>query len=179
MTGPGAQTLAALSEAMADAVELGGAATVLVDARRRFPASGIVYASDLILTADHVVQRDDDIRVGLPDGSRVAAQLVGRDPGSDLALLRVEGGGLSPAQAADHAARIGQLVLALGRPSDEGVQASLGVISARGGPVRTGRGGLLESYIRTDAIPYPGFSGGPLINVAGQVLGLNTSGLAR
>jgi len=164
---------------MADAVELGGAATVLVDARRRFPASGIVYASDLILTADHVVQRDDDIRVGLPDGSRVAAQLVGRDPGSDLALLRVEGGGLSPAQAADHAARIGQLVLALGRPSDEGVQASLGVISARGGPVRTGRGGLLESYIRTDAIPYPGFSGGPLINVAGQVLGLNTSGLAR
>lgn len=179
MTGPGAQTLAALSEAMADAVELGGAATVLVDARRRFPASGIVYASDLILTADHVVQRDDDIRVGLPDGSRVAAQLVGRDPGSDLALLRVEGGGLSPAQAADHAARIGQLVLALGRPSDEGVQASLGVISARGGPVRAGRGGLLESYIRTDAIPYPGFSGGPLINVAGQVLGLNTSGLAR
>jgi S1-C subfamily serine protease len=69
--------------------------------------------------------------------------------------------------------------LALGRPSSEGIQASLGVVSAVGGPVRTGHGGLLERYIRTDAIPYPGFSGGPLVDSAGRVLGMNTSGLAR
>jgi len=73
---------------------------------------------------------------------------------------------------------VGQLVLALGRPSPEGVQASLGVVSAIGGPVRTRRGSLLENYLRTDTIPYPGFSGGPLIDASGHLLGINTSGLA-
>lgn len=170
---------AALSQAMAEAVAMAGAATVLVDARRRMPASGIGFAADLILTADHVVEREDDIRIVLPDGSTRAASLVGRDPGNDLALLRVSGGGVLAAKAAAEPARIGQLVLALGRPTLEGIQASLGVVSAMGGPVRTGRGGLLEQYLRTDAIPYPGFSGGPLIDASGQVVGLNTSGLAH
>ncbi len=136
-------------------------------------------APNLVLTADHVVEREDDIHIVLPNGSQVAARLAGRDPGSDLALLQTDGDGLAVAEAAPQAASIGQLVLALGRPSNEGIQASLGVVSAVGGPVRTGRGGLLEHYLRTDTIPYPGFSGGPLINTAGQVLGLNTSGLAR
>jgi S1-C subfamily serine protease len=72
---------------------------------------------------------------------------------------------------------VGQLVLALGRPSSEGIQASLGVVSAIHGPAHTGRGGLLEQVIRTDAIPYPGFSGGPLVDAEGKVVGLNTSGL--
>ncbi|MEJ2598426.1 MAG: trypsin-like peptidase domain-containing protein [Anaerolineales bacterium] len=171
--------LTALSDAMAEAVEKAGAATVTVDARRRMPASGIVFGTNLVLTADHVVEREDDIRIVLPNGNRVGARLAGRDPGSDLALLHTDGDGLAVAESAPQAARIGQFVLALGRPSDEGVQASLGVVSAVGGPVRTGRGGLLEHYLRTDTIPYPGFSGGPLINTDGQVLGLNTSGLAR
>lgn len=171
--------LVALSEAMADAVAQAGASTVLVDARRRMPASGIAFASDLVLTADHVVEREDDIRVLLPDGSQRSASLAGRDPGNDLALLRLSQGGMAPAQAAGRPARVGQLVLALGRPTPEGIQASLGVVSALGGPVRTGRGGLLEQYLRTDTIPYPGFSGGPLIDAEGRVLGLNTSGLAH
>ncbi len=171
--------LVALSEAMADAVAQAGASTVLVDARRRMPASGIVFASDLVLTADHVVEREDDIRLLLPDGSQRSASLAGRDPGNDLALLRLNQGGLATAQAAERPARVGQLVLALGRPTPEGIQASLGVVSALGGPVRTGRGGLLEQYLRTDTIPYPGFSGGPLIDAEGRVLGLNTSGLAH
>ncbi len=88
-----------LSEAMVAAVEKAGAATVLVDARKRFPASGIAYAPDLILTADHVVERDDDIKVILPDGSELAARLAGRDPGSDLAVLRLERPVASPAEA--------------------------------------------------------------------------------
>lgn len=167
-----------LSEAMVAAVTKAGAGTVTVDARRRIPASGIAYAPDLILTANHVVERDDDIQVMLPEGSKLPAQLAGRDPGSDLALLRLDTNAAT-AQPAPGEASVGQLVLALGRPSTEGIQASLGVISAVGGPVRTGRGGLLESYLRTDAIPYPGFSGGPLVDTAGQVLGINTSGLAR
>lgn len=179
MTKENENSLTMLSDAMANAVEMGGAVTVVVNARRRMPASGIVYQSDLILTADHVVERDDDIRITLPDGETLSAVVAGRDPGNDLALLRLSGASLTAAQAAPQPARVGQLALALGRPGSDGIQASLGVVSAVGGPVRTGRGGLLENYLRTDTIPYPGFSGGPLIDTEGRVLGLNTSGLAR
>jgi S1-C subfamily serine protease len=171
--------LAALSEAMAEAVEKAAASIVLVDARRRFPASGVAYAADLVLSADHVVEREEDIRILLPDGSKSSAIVAGRDPGSDLVLLRLPEGRLLPATSAPHPARIGQLALALGRPSADGIQASLGVVAALSGPVRTGRGGLLESFLRTDATPYPGFSGGPLIDTSGRVLGVNTSGLAQ
>jgi len=171
--------LVALSNAMVDAVAKAGASVVTVDARRRIPASGIAYDKNLVLTAEHVVERDDDIRILLPDGSDVPAAVAGRDPGSDLALLRINTGGLIPAEPAAQEARIGQIALALGRPTPEGIQASLGVVSAIGGPVRTGHGGLLERYIRTDTIPYPGFSGGPLVDASGHLLGVNTSGLMR
>ena len=175
----GNNLLTALSDSLASAVEKAGAATVLVDGRRRLPASGISIAADLVLTADHTIEREDDIPVVLPDGSALSARLAGRDAGSDLAVLRLPGQAPAVAEAAPQEARIGQLVLALGRPTREGIQASLGVISAIGGPGRTGRGGLLERYLRTDAIPYPGFSGGPLVDSAGRVVGVNTSGLAR
>ena len=171
--------LVALSNAMAEAVERASAFTVLVDARRRMPASGIAYAANLVLTADHIVEHEDEIRVLLPDGSQVSANLAGRDSGNDLALLQLKKSGLVPAETTPQPARVGQLALAVGRPSSEGVQASLGVISAIGGPVRTGQGGLLEQYLRTDTVPYPGFSGGPLIDSSGRVLGVNTSGLAQ
>ena len=171
--------LVALSNAMADAVERASAFTVLVDARRRIPASGIAYAANLVLTADHIIEHEDEIQVLLPDGSQVSAILAGRDSGNDLALLRLKKPGLVPAEPAAHPARVGQLAIAVGRPSSEGVQASLGVVSAIGGPARTGQGGLLEQYLRTDTVPYPGFSGGPLIDSSGRVLGLNTSGLAQ
>ncbi len=171
--------LVALSEAMADAVARASAVTVMVNGRRRLPASGVAYAPDLVLTADHVVEWEEGILVVLADGSEAQASLAGRDPGTDLALLRLENPILSVAEVANQEARPGQLVLALGRPGRDGIQASFGIISAVGGPVRTWRGGLLERYLRTDAIPYPGFSGGPLIDVAGRVLGINTSGLAR
>lgn len=171
--------LVELSEAMADAVAQAGASTVMVDARHRMPASGIVYTAGFVLTANHVIEREEDIRIGLADGSQLPASLAGRDPGSDLALLRVDRESLFPATPAAQPARIGQPVLALGRPSLEGIQASFGVVGAIGGPVRIGHGGLLESYLRTDTTPYPGFSGGPLIDVSGRILGINTSGLAH
>lgn len=170
--------LSSLSDAMADAVAHASAWTVMVDARRRLPASGIVYQPTLILTADHVVERDDEIRIGLPNGESAQAQVAGRDPSSDLALLQLVEGELLPAEPAHQPARVGQLALALGKPTLEGIQASLGVVSATGGPLRTRRGSLLEHYMRTDAIPFPGFSGGPLIDANGRALGINTSGLA-
>jgi S1-C subfamily serine protease len=171
--------LIAFSDAMADAVATAGAATVMVNARKRLPASGIVYEPTLVLTANHVVERDSDLSVLLANGSEVKASLAGRDPASDLAVLRLEAASPSVAQPASGDGRVGQLVLALGRPSPDGIEASLGVISATGGPARTPHGGLLERYLRTDTIPYPGFSGGPLVDAAGLVLGINTSGLAH
>lgn len=171
--------LVALSDAMVEAVSLAEVSTVLVNARRRIPASGIAYAADLILTADHVVEREEDISVALPDGSEIRANLAGRDPGSDLALLRLEMAAVTPARPAEDLARPGQIVLALGRPTLAGIQASLGIISAVGGPARTGRGGFIDRYLRTDAIPFPGFSGGPLVDASGAVVGINTSGLAH
>src|SRR6266508_2639445 len=173
--------LVELSDALADAAEKAGKATVLVNARRRLPASGIVYASDLILTADHIIEREDGIKVTIADGVEVSARLAGRDPGSDLAVLKLERpvGVETVAEAKKSPARLGQIALVLGRPSPNGIEASLGTVSAIGGPIRTGRGGMLEKYIRTDSISYPGFSGGPLVAADGTVLGVNTSGLAR
>jgi S1-C subfamily serine protease len=171
--------LVELSDALADAAEKAGKATVLVNARRRMPASGIVYASDLVLTADHVVEREDGIKVTLADGTEVSAHVAGRDPGSDLAVLKLEHSVENVAEATKSPARLGQIALVLGRPSANGIEASLGTVSAIGGPIRTGRGGMLEKYIRTDSISYPGFSGGPLVAADGTVLGVNTSGLAN
>ena len=167
------------SDLLVKAVAKAGDSTVLVNGRHRLPASGIVYASDLILTADHVVERDEDISVMLANGTTISASIAGRDPGNDLVLLRLDNTTSTPAEKAPQDGKVGQVVIALGRPSQEGIEASLGIISAVGGPVRTGRGGLLERYLRTDAIPFPGFSGGPLIDTEGRVLGLNTSGLAH
>jgi len=172
-------TLTDFSNGLAMAVEKGGGGTLLVGARRRYPASGIAYAADLVLTADHVVTRDENLSVGTADGKSYPVAIAGRDPGSDLALLRLAEKALAPAKVAESAAKVGQLVLALGRPSNAGIQASWGIITSINGPARTGRGGLLDEYIQTETTSYPGFSGGPLINTEGEVLGLNTSGLAR
>lgn len=173
-----ANPLTDFSNGLTAAVEKAGASTILVDARKRYPASGIAFAEDLVLTADHVVTREDDIKVLLPNGNSVSATIAGRDPGSDLAVLRLAEKGLTPANTSD-SAKVGQLVLALGRPSSAGMQASWGIVTAISGPARTFRGGLLDEYIQTETTPYPGFSGGPLINTEGEVLGLNTSGLTR
>jgi len=166
------------SNGLTAAVEKGGASTILVDARKRYPASGIAYADDLILTADHVVTREEDIKVILPDGKSLGATIAGRDPGSDLALLRLAEKALSPAKTSNDV-KIGQLVLALGRPNNAGMQASWGIVTSISGPARTFRGGMLDEYLQSETTPYPGFSGGPLINTEGEVLGLNTSGLTR
>ncbi len=171
--------LTAFSESLVQAVAKAGKSTVLVNGRHRLPASGIAYAPDLVLTADHVVERDEDLSVMLAGGETLSVSVAGRDPGNDLALLRLESASLAPAEKASQEARVGQVVIALGRPSQDGIEASLGIVSALGGPARTGCGGLLERYLRTDAIPFPGFSGGPLVDTGGNVVGLNTSGLAH
>ena len=170
-------TATEFSNGLVAAVGKASAGTVLVEARRRYPASGITFGADLVLTADHVVTREDHIRIRTEAGNDYEASIAGRDPGSDLALLRLGQAALTPAQVAQAAPKVGQLVVAMGRPNLNGIQASWGIVTAIGGPTRTGRGGLLDQYFQTETTPYPGFSGGPLIDTDGQVLGLNTSGL--
>jgi serine protease DegQ len=176
----GASTLSRLSEGMADAVERIGLSVVQVNGRRRRSASGVVYAPARVLTASHVVEREEDLSVGTGEGRTVEARLIGRDPSNDLAVLEVsELGDRTVAEPAAGGVRVGQISLAVARPSREGIRASFGVISSVGGPLRTGRGARLERYVQTDATPYPGFSGGPLINTEGTVLGITTLGFAR
>jgi S1-C subfamily serine protease len=125
-----------------------------------------------------VVTREENIKIFLPEGGSLAATIAGRDPGSDLAVLRLPEKALTAAPTSDQV-KVGQLVLALGRPNGAGMQASWGIVTSISGPTRTFRGGMLDTYIRTETTPYPGFSGGPLVNAEGEVLGLNTSGLTR
>ena len=172
--------LKSVSEAMAGLAESAGQSVVRVEGRNRLPASGVVYAADgIIVTSHHVVERDDKLRVGLPTGETVDAELVGRDPGTDLAVLRVAATGLTPAAWVDAGdLRVGNLILALGRPG-QSVQATLGIISALGGAWRTGGGGEIDRYLQTDVVMYPGFSGGPLTTADGRFGGINSSALAR
>ena len=183
MTEPGAATeaLKALSEGMANAVEFAGRSVVTVNARRRIPATGVAWpgAAGIIVTCSHVIERDDELTVGLPDGQTVPATLAGRDGGSDLAVLRVEAPGLVQAKEATGAARAGAIVLAVGRPDSGGVTVSGGVISSVGGAWRTASGNTVGGYLRSDTTFYPGFSGGPLIDVEGHVIGINSSQLGR
>ena len=171
--------LRTLSNQMADAVERASSALVLVNGRPRQPGSGVVYAQNLVLTADHVLEREEDLTILTHDKRTLPAQFVGRDLATDLAVLRVADLGLEAVVAASEPARVGQIVLAVGRSSSEGPMASVGIVSAIGGPLRSGRGVTLDRYIRTDATPYPGFSGGPLIDTQGTVLGITTTGLVN
>ena len=169
-----------LSAALAAAVSQADSATVRVEGRRRLGATGVVWGADgVIITANHVVTRDERLKVGLPDGSRVSASLIGRDPTTDLAVLKADATDLTPlTEGNKQTLGVGNLVLALGRPGRT-VQATLGIVSALGDGWRTRRGGQIDRYLQTDVVMYPGFSGGPLIDAAGQLIGLNSSALGR
>jgi S1-C subfamily serine protease len=152
---------------------------VLVDGRRRFPGSGVVFGPELILTAGHVVERDEDLHVQLPNGETHDATLVGRDLGLDLALLKVPGAALSPLDSSIRPLQVGELVITVARPASGSFQATLGMVSAQGSQLRTGRGAILDSYALVDMVSYPGFSGGAVIDSHGRLVGLNTSALTR
>src|SRR5918999_1003790 len=150
--------LRVLSEGMADAVERIGPSVVQVNGRRRRAASGVVYAPGKVLTASHVLEREEDLSVSVGEGRTIEVRLIGRDPSNNLAVLEVPDlGDGTVAEPAAGGVRVGQISLAVARPSREGIRASFGVISSVGGPLRTGRGVRLERYVQTDATPYPGF----------------------
>ena len=171
--------LASVSDGLASAVQRAGRSVVGVHGRRRFPASGIAWRDDLVLTASHVLERDSDLSITAPDGTQHAARLTGRDPGSDLAILTIAGAALQPIERAPAGSlSAGHLVLAVGRPGTPEPIASFGAISSVGGAWRTAQGGLLESYIRADVALLPGLSGGALVDVGGRAVGLLSAYLA-
>lgn len=174
------ESLVSLSESLGRLVEQVAPAVVRVEAGRRLPGSGTVFSADgVIVTADHVVERDDDIRVGLADGRLVPAALAGRDPTTDIAVLRAEAGDLVPPSWTEVAAvRAGHLAVALGRPGRT-IRAAVGVVGAASDDWLGPGGVRLERYIQVDAALQPGFSGGPVVDASGAVLGMATSGLLR
>jgi S1-C subfamily serine protease len=171
--------LLALSHDLARAVERAGCAVVAVNARPRLPSSGVHWRQGVIVTAEHTIKREEEIAVTLPDGRSVPATFAGRDASTDLAVLKLPGGEFPTADVGDSAAlKAGHLVLAVARPGERGrgLSASLGVISAVGGAWRTWSGGQIDQFVRLDLTLYPGFSGGPLVDAQGRVVGINTSG---
>ena len=172
--------LSQLSDDLAQIVDEANPAVVQVDARRRLPASGIVWDPDgIVVAAHHSLEREDNIDVGLNDRQKLSATLVGRDPATDIAVLRVKAESLASSRISDLGGlRVGHLVLALGRPGRT-VLATLGIVSALGEAWRSPAGGRMDRYLQTDVVMYPGFSGGPLVDIKGHVIGLNTSAVLR
>jgi len=171
--------LQSLSIELADAVESAGRAVVAIHARRRIPASGVHWRPGVLVATHHTINREENITVTLPDGTTAPASLAGRDPSTDLAVLKLPGQSLPTASLrSDRPPTVGELVIALGRPGPS-VTASWGVVSRVDGPWRTWQGAEIDSLLRLDVAIYDGFSGGPLIDAGGRVLGVNTSGLAR
>src|SRR5881392_400710 len=172
-------TLSELSSQLATAVETAGRSIVAINARRRIPSSGVVWRDGVIVSASHTVRRDGEVSVTLPNGESAKATVVGRDATSDLVALRLNDAKSPVASMADaDASKVGSLVLAVGRPG-RSVSASFGIVSAIGEGWRTAQGTRIDRVLRLDLAVYDGFSGGPLVDPSGAVLGLNNSVLAR
>lgn len=168
-----------LSNEFAAAAEQAGRSVVAVQARHRMSSSGIQWRKGVVVTADHAIRREEEIRVLLGPEKAVTATVAGRDPSTDLAVLKLEDQLALPEFGDTASLRLGNLVLALGRSRRGQVVASMGIIGGVAGEWRSWRGGKLEQHVRLDLNLYAGFSGGPLITAQGKVVGINTSGLSR
>jgi S1-C subfamily serine protease len=171
-------SLAALSNELADAVAAAAASVVQVQGRRR-PASGVVYAPEIVVTTTRAIGREDGLTVRAPDGRALEAELAGWDPATHLAVLRAPGLDVPAAAPAGSAARIGHLALAIARSWSNAVTASAGLVSVIGGPLRTGRGRAIDEIIRTTAPMHHGFAGGAFVDTEGRLLGISTAAEIR
>lgn len=167
-----ASLLASLSSELAGVVEHVAPAVVRVDDGTRLTATGIIWSADgIVVTTSHGVEQDENLSIELADGTPHPATMIGRDHDTDIALLRAKAQDLPTIEkAVPGEVQVGHLVLALGRPGAAGLQATIGIIGAR---LESQSNDQPEYVLHTDAVLYPGFSGGPLVNVSGQMVGLN------
>ena len=173
--------LETLSNEFSAAAEAVGGSVVAIYGRRWLPSSGIQWRKGVIVAAHHTIRREEDITVVLDGGKSVKANLAGRDPSTDLAILKVgDDASLPVPPFADGAAvKLGHFVLAVGRSRGSNLVASAGIVGGLSGEWQPRRGGHVDQHIRLDLELYPGFSGGPLASAQGKILGVNTRGLAR
>lgn len=169
-----------LSNGLAKAVEHSGRSVVSVNEGGSAGVSGTIWRDGLVVTADHTIRGQEKFTIELPGGATSSATVVGRDPTTDVALLRLKDPVPATAEFADAAQlRVGHFVLAVGRRGKQGLAASHGMVGRVGGPWRTWRGGRFDQSFHLDLEPFTGFSGGPLVDVEGKVIGINTSGPRR
>jgi len=170
--------LTSLSTQLADAVAAAAPSVVQVQGRRR-PASGLVYADDVVLTTVRALGREDNLHVRRHDGAVLDAELAGWDPATSLAVLRVGGLGAAPIRRAASEPRVGHLALAVARSWSNVVTASAGLVSVIGGPLPTGHGQSVDQVIRTTAPMHDGFAGGAFLDTGGALIGVATAAAIR
>ena len=171
-------TLASISNQLADAVAAVAPSVVQVHGRRR-PASGVVYATDVVLTTVRALGREDKLHVRTHDGRALDAELGGWDPATGLAILRAAGLNAAAARAAEEPARVGNLAVAVARSWSNAVTASAGIVSVIGGPLPTGRGRSIDEVIRTTAPMHDGFAGAAFADTSGRAMGIATAAQIR
>jgi serine protease Do len=175
-----AQALGAFSDDVADLVERVGASVVALQARRSYPASAVILEPGVVATAAHTLRREEGITAVLADGSATAATLVGVDPGTDIAVLRLESAQGAVLELGDAVVvRPGHFVVAVSRGTDGSLSASAGIVARTGGAWRTWRGGHVDRLVQLDGGLWAGFSGGPVVDARGGVIGIGTSALSR
>lgn len=170
--------LTSFSNQLADAVDKAAPSVVQVQGRRR-PASGLVYAQDVVLTTVRTLGREDGLHVRRHDGQTLDAELAGWDPTTNLAVLRVPGLGVAAIAPSAAPARVGHVALAVARSWSNNVTASAGIIAVIGGPLATGRGRAIDQVLRTTAPMHDGFSGGAFLDASGGLLGVTTAASIR
>lgn len=171
-------TLTSFSNELANAVETAAKSVVQVHGRRQ-PASGVVYAPDIVISTTRAIGREDGLSVTAPDGRTIDAELAGWDPATHLVALRVPGLNVPAATVADAAPRVGHIAVAVGRSWSNAVTASAGIVSIIGGPLPTGRGRQIDEIIRTNAPMHRGFAGGAFADTNGRLLGVSTAAEIR
>jgi S1-C subfamily serine protease len=171
-------SLTSFSDQLASIVAQVGQSVVAVHARHRFDSSGVHWSPGIIVTADHALRRDDDVAITTASGTRLSAELVGRDAGTDLAVLRAKDLNTPVVDRAAKTPAPGGVILAVGRFKDS-ASAAFGILSSVGGPAKTWRGGQLDQVVRLDVGLHPAASGGAVVDAEGKLIGVATPVLSR
>jgi S1-C subfamily serine protease len=171
-------TLTTFSDQLAAVVDTVAPTVVQVQGRYR-PASGVAYAADIVLTSIRALGREDGVKVTTGDGRSSPAELVGWDPATGLAVLRVSGLELEAARPGDAPPRVGQIAIPVARSWSNALTASAGIVAVIGGPLRTGRGQSIEQILRITAPMHDGFAGGAVADAVGRVIGIATRARIR